>query len=276
MVSDHSPQYMTCQRSRLRKPPPGAPGGPPPPEPPGPPEPPLPPDLPQAKPGWRTIHPRPRKKKKEAPPQPAAPQDPRHQIQSWATWQRKRLFDSSVREAYRFHDSRSPVCSQSSTDGVESRCARTVKSRSVWAEDAFRVDVRGPTIEGLDLFVRLSFSIYSLLMTTLYEFTANHEPLRYMLYLFTHLEFLHDLVFLKTNFNGITLLDVCYVDIMGWKAWVVASLKYGVREVVDKTIKIRGIRWDTYARCKSSILAAYISYFGNSTVLQPQRTGTRT
>ncbi|KAJ7216630.1 hypothetical protein GGX14DRAFT_605609, partial [Mycena pura] len=74
------------------KPPPGAPGGPP--LDPGPPPPP--PELPQAKPGWRTVTQRTtasrKPKKKDAAPQPPqAPPgpglDPRRQVQSWATWQ---------------------------------------------------------------------------------------------------------------------------------------------------------------------------------------------
>ena len=69
-------------------PPPGPPGDPPPSEP----QPPA-PEQPQVRPGWRPV-PR-RKKKKETPAPSAGPSaaptvvDPRHQIQSWATWQRK-------------------------------------------------------------------------------------------------------------------------------------------------------------------------------------------
>lgn len=86
------------------KPPPGAAGGPPP-DPSQPPDPPAQSsDIPQpAKPGWRTVHTRPtRRKKKEqvastsVAPQPLQPgqptywrsgMDPRTQVQSWATWQ---------------------------------------------------------------------------------------------------------------------------------------------------------------------------------------------
>ena len=68
--------------------PPGPPGDGPPPEP----QPPAPEQPPQVRPGWRPV-PR-RKKKKETPAASAGPSaaptvDPRHQIQSWATWQRK-------------------------------------------------------------------------------------------------------------------------------------------------------------------------------------------
>ncbi|KAF9011887.1 hypothetical protein BDQ17DRAFT_794534 [Cyathus striatus] len=84
------------------RPPPGAPGGPPVNPPPPPPEPPMAPELPpQAKPGWRTIHKRRKKKDAQHPPAaappapphmqmqpgPSQPPDPRHQIRSWATWQ---------------------------------------------------------------------------------------------------------------------------------------------------------------------------------------------
>ncbi|KAF7366681.1 hypothetical protein MSAN_00926200 [Mycena sanguinolenta] len=93
----HELGYLLCMKSKYGpggefepewKPPPGAPGGPP--LDPGPPPPP--PDLPQAKPGWRTVHQRATatqrktKKKDAAPPPPPPPgPDPRHR--SWATWQ---------------------------------------------------------------------------------------------------------------------------------------------------------------------------------------------
>ncbi|KAJ7291224.1 hypothetical protein C8J57DRAFT_1044474 [Mycena rebaudengoi] len=104
----HEMGYLLCMRAKYGpdgefasdwKPPPGAPGGPPL-DPPAPP----PPDLPQAKPGWRTVPPqrtaRKPKKKDAAPPHaaaaapgpphnpgPAPSLDPRRQVQSWATWQ---------------------------------------------------------------------------------------------------------------------------------------------------------------------------------------------
>ncbi|KAJ7747892.1 hypothetical protein DFH07DRAFT_942325 [Mycena maculata] len=94
----HELGYLLCMKSKYGpggefepdwKPPPGAPGGPPL----DPPPPPPPPELPQARPGWRTVRPttaRKPKKKDAAPPPPptAAPApDPRRQVQSWATWQ---------------------------------------------------------------------------------------------------------------------------------------------------------------------------------------------
>ncbi|KAK7042437.1 hypothetical protein R3P38DRAFT_2511174, partial [Favolaschia claudopus] len=99
----HELGYLLCMKAKYGpggefepdwKPPPGAPGGPP--VDPGPPPPP--PELPQAKPGWRTVNQRPavprKQKKKDAvpPPPPAAAggmpgPDPRRQVQSWATWQ---------------------------------------------------------------------------------------------------------------------------------------------------------------------------------------------
>ncbi|KAJ7852293.1 hypothetical protein B0H13DRAFT_1643465 [Mycena leptocephala] len=96
----HELGYLLCMKAKYGpggefepdwKPPPGAPGGPP--LDPGPPPPP--PDIPQAKPGWRTVTqrttmPRKAKKKDAGPPQPpGAPPapDPRRQVQSWATWQ---------------------------------------------------------------------------------------------------------------------------------------------------------------------------------------------
>ncbi|KAJ3992562.1 hypothetical protein F5050DRAFT_904406 [Lentinula boryana] len=101
----HEIGYLLCMRSKYGpggefepdwKPPPGAPGGPPV-EPPPPPEPPVPPEVPTARPGWRSVHQRSRKKKKEPAPPAAAPGpsmsaitgmvDPRAQVRSWATWQ---------------------------------------------------------------------------------------------------------------------------------------------------------------------------------------------
>ncbi|KAM6501107.1 hypothetical protein JOM56_004121 [Amanita muscaria] len=71
--------------------PPGPGDGPPPDQPPAPEQPPQ-----QFRPGWRPVPGGKKKKKKEAPPAPVAPAgpatmavDPRRQIQSWATWQRK-------------------------------------------------------------------------------------------------------------------------------------------------------------------------------------------
>ncbi|KAJ7507216.1 hypothetical protein B0H11DRAFT_1706272 [Mycena galericulata] len=95
----HELGYLLCMKAKYGpggefepdwKPPPGAPGGPPL----DPPAPAPPPDLPQAKPGWRTVPPqrpataRKQKKKDAGPPPAAAPApDPRRQVQSWATWQ---------------------------------------------------------------------------------------------------------------------------------------------------------------------------------------------
>ncbi|KAJ7628457.1 hypothetical protein FB45DRAFT_748747 [Roridomyces roridus] len=97
----HELGYLLCMKAKYGpggefepdwKPPPGAPGGPP--LDPGPPPPP--PELPQARPGWRTVPQRPApgarkpKKKDAAPPPPptAAPApDLRRQVTSWATWQ---------------------------------------------------------------------------------------------------------------------------------------------------------------------------------------------
>ncbi|KAJ6463887.1 hypothetical protein C8R45DRAFT_502593 [Mycena sanguinolenta] len=95
----HELGYLLCMKSKYgpggefepdwKPPPPGAPGGPPL-DPPAPP----PPDLPQAKPGWRTVTQRATatqrktKKKDAAPPPPPAPAPhPRHREGSWATWQ---------------------------------------------------------------------------------------------------------------------------------------------------------------------------------------------
>ncbi|KAF8208242.1 hypothetical protein K438DRAFT_1574381 [Mycena galopus ATCC 62051] len=100
----HELGYLLCMKAKYGpggefepewKPPPGAPGGPP--LDPGPAPPP--PDLPQTRPGWRTVTPRApatqrKTKKKDAAPPPGpgpAPagymQDPRQQVRSWATWQ---------------------------------------------------------------------------------------------------------------------------------------------------------------------------------------------
>ncbi|KAJ7130233.1 hypothetical protein C8R44DRAFT_613736 [Mycena epipterygia] len=92
----HELGYLLCMKAKYGpggefepdwKPPPGAPGGPPLDVPP----PPPPPDLPQARPGWRTVTQRPTarkpKKKDAAPPPQAHGPDPRRQVQSWATWQ---------------------------------------------------------------------------------------------------------------------------------------------------------------------------------------------
>ncbi|KAJ7028730.1 hypothetical protein C8F04DRAFT_1212100 [Mycena alexandri] len=94
----HELGYLLCMKAKYGpggefepdwKPPPGAPGGPP--LDPGPAPPP--PELPQAKPGWRTVPNRPppqsrkQKKKDAAQPQAAPAPDPRRQVQSWATWQ---------------------------------------------------------------------------------------------------------------------------------------------------------------------------------------------
>ncbi|KAJ7164925.1 hypothetical protein C8R46DRAFT_888908, partial [Mycena filopes] len=90
----HELGYLLCMKAKYGpggefepdwKPPPGGPGGPP--LDPGPAPPP--PELPQAKPGWRTVRPaQPRKQKKKdaaAQSHTATAPDPRHQ--SWATWQ---------------------------------------------------------------------------------------------------------------------------------------------------------------------------------------------
>ncbi|KAJ3820980.1 hypothetical protein F5880DRAFT_1486979 [Lentinula raphanica] len=96
----HEIGYLLCMKSKYGpggefepdwKPPAGAPGGPPA-EPPPPPEPPAPPEIPAARPGWRSVPQRSRRKKKEPAPPPApGPSmqaiDPRTQVRSWATWQ---------------------------------------------------------------------------------------------------------------------------------------------------------------------------------------------
>ncbi|KAJ6462588.1 hypothetical protein C8R45DRAFT_841713 [Mycena sanguinolenta] len=91
----HELGYLLCMKSKYGpggefepdwKPPPGAPGGPPL-DPPAPP----PPDLPQARPGWRTVAQRrgatarQRKTKKKDATVPLF--DPRQQLRQWAVWQ---------------------------------------------------------------------------------------------------------------------------------------------------------------------------------------------